>query len=126
MIARFFEKHHLKKNAALINATRLARAMTISGAAHNVIAEPQAEQLLMERGILFVPDVVASAGAVIVGVGNSIMGLSDCSHLINRIGETADAILDEAIRSRKLPSEVAKEHASKRIAAAKKPDISFL
>lgn len=99
-------------------------AWAVCGAANNVIAEPLAEQLLMERGILFVPDVVASAGAVIEGVGKSIMGLSDCSHLIHRIGDTAEAILDEAFRSQKLPSEVAKEHSFQRIAAAKIANIS--
>lgn len=108
-------------------STQLAqnlKAWAVCGAANNVIAEPMAEQLLIDRGILFVPDVIASAGAVIEGVGKSIMGLTDCSHLINRIGVTTGAILDAAFQEGKLPTMVAKEWAYKRIAATKEAKIS--
>ncbi|MFQ5627563.1 MAG: Glu/Leu/Phe/Val dehydrogenase dimerization domain-containing protein [bacterium] len=100
------------------------KAWAVCGAANNVIAEPEAEQTLIDRGILFVPDVIASAGAVIEGVGKSIMGLDNCSHLINRIGATTETILDVAYRENKLPTVVANEWAYRRIAAAKELMIS--
>ena len=95
------------------------KAWAVCGAANNVLAEPAAERRLGERGILFVPDVLASSGAVIKGVTSVIMRLPDSAPLIDAIGETARSILTESRESRRPASEIAHERARARIAAAR-------
>jgi len=75
--------------------------------------------LVSERGIMFVPDVLASSGAVIKGVASVIMQLPDSAPLIDAIGETARSILTESRESRRPASEIAQERASARLAAAR-------
>ncbi|MEM9490794.1 MAG: dihydrofolate reductase, partial [Myxococcota bacterium] len=53
------------------------RAWAVCGAANNIVADRAAELALHRRGILHVPDIVASAGAVVDGVGQRVMGLAD-------------------------------------------------
>jgi leucine dehydrogenase len=72
------------------------RARAIIGAANNILSDAGAAQALHERGVLFVPDIVASAGAVVDGVGAVIMGLDDRSELIDRLGVVAANIIDRA------------------------------
>lgn len=95
-------------------AERLA-AWAVCGAANNVIASPRAAEILFERGILHVPDVIASAGAVIDGIGATVMGLTDRAPLIDRLGETAALVLERAERSRLPPTRVAVELAEERL-----------
>ena len=91
------------------------RAMVICGGANNVFASEAAEAALVARGILVIPDVVASAGAVADGIGRSVMGLADRGPLIDGLGATAAAILDEASRTGAPPSRVALARAHDRI-----------
>ncbi len=74
------------------------RAWAVCGAANNLLASPAAEAALAARDILFVPDVVASAGAVIDGIGRTVMGLEDPARadLIDRLGDVAHELLAEA------------------------------
>ena len=72
------------------------RAWAVCGGANNVLASPEAERSLQDREVLFVPDVVASAGAVIEGVGERLMQLEDRTPLLDRLRFTARAIVDEA------------------------------
>jgi len=74
------------------------RAWAVCGAANNLLASPAAEVKLAARDILFVPDVVASAGAVIDGIGRTVMGLEDPARadLIDRLGEVAHELLVQA------------------------------
>ena len=101
------------------DVAEMLRAWAVCGAANNLLAEKEAERTLFERNIFFVPDVVASAGAVIEGIGRSVMKLSDRSELIDRIGETAHKVLVESRHSGKLPTEVAEEMAFNRIRNAR-------
>ncbi|HTE51204.1 MAG TPA: Glu/Leu/Phe/Val dehydrogenase dimerization domain-containing protein [Kofleriaceae bacterium] len=91
------------------------RAWAVCGAANNVIAEPAAEARLAARGILFVPDVMASSGAVIRGVSQGVMGLADATPLIDAVGTTAREILAASRASGRLASDLARERAFARI-----------
>lgn len=92
------------------------RAWGICGGANNQLADPTVAGLLAERGILYVPDFLASAGAVIEGVGKTIQQLDDCLPLIDRMGETARSVLREAEETRRPTTEVAERRALERIA----------
>ena len=94
-------------------------AHVLCGAANNILADTLAAEALRERGIVHVPDVIASAGAVIDGIGRSIMGLADPTPLIDALGDTARAVLAEAA-ARGITSEaVAFALAERRLAAAR-------
>jgi len=93
------------------------QAWAICGAANNLFASPDAEDALIARGILVVPDVVASAGAVIDGIGRTVMQLADRTPLIDALGATARRILDESRRTGARPSAIARQLATAQIAA---------
>lgn len=73
-------------------------AWAVCGAANNVMANEAAERILWRRKVLFVPDVIASAGAVIEGVGERVMKLEDRTPLLDRLRVTAREVLQEVVR----------------------------
>ena len=83
------------------------------------LAAEAAEDTLRERGILYVPSPLSSAGAVVEGVGKTILGLADCSELIDKIGVTTQRVLAEALSTRRRAGEVARQLAQTRISAAR-------
>ena len=83
------------------------RAWAVCGAANNILATPDAEDTLVSRDILFVPDPIASAGAVIEGIGRSVMNLPDRTPLIDALGTTARRVLTEAAATGLRPTTVA-------------------
>lgn len=89
-------------------AARL-RAWAVVGAANNILVGRPAAEALRARGILHVPDVIASAGAVIAGIGRSVMGLTDPNPLIDRLGQTARVVLERARVEGRPESVVAEE-----------------
>lgn len=91
-------------------------AWAVCGAANNILVDEAAGEALRERDVLFVPDVIASAGAVVDGIGKTVMGLSDRGPLIDRLGDTAREVLARATREQKSPSVVAEAIAFERIA----------
>jgi leucine dehydrogenase len=91
------------------------------GAANNLLASPHAAQVLLTRGIVHVPDVVASGGAVVDGIGRTVMGLADRTPLIDALGDTAREVLGEAARTGRTAESVAVDLALARIAAARAP-----
>jgi len=93
-------------------------AWAVVGGANNILADEAVGQALVEAGVRFVPDEIASAGAVIEGAGMTVMGLADRGPLIDQLGETAGTVLDRAQASSKSPTVVARELAAERIAAA--------
>jgi len=95
------------------------RAWAVCGAANNALGSMEAARVLAARGILHVPDPIASAGAVIDGIGASVMGLADRTALIDRLGDTAREVLEEAARGGRTAVEVAEARARGRIAAAR-------
>ena len=100
-----------------VEVARSIRAWAVCGAANNVLASPEAEDALIARGILAVPDVVASAGAVIEGIGRTVMQLADRAPLIDALGATARRILEESRTTGARPGAIAHRIASARIAA---------
>lgn len=99
------------------SVARALRSRAVCGAANNILADAVAGRILHERGIPFVPDVVASAGAVIEGIGDMVMALQDRSTLVDALGVTAREILTESRRRDLPPSAVALERARARVAA---------
>ena len=75
---------------------RTLDAWAVCGAANNVLASREAGAILRARGVIFVPDVIASAGAVIDGVGETVMGMNDRGPLIDALGPTCRAVLELA------------------------------
>lgn len=103
----------------------VARAMpawALCGAANNVLARPDVAELLRARGILHVPDVVASAGAVVEGIGRSVMGLPDRGPLIDALGRTAAELLAESAATGATTEALAERRARARIEAARAPE----
>jgi leucine dehydrogenase len=96
------------------------RAWAVCGAANNIVASPVAEQRLLERGILFVPDFIASAGAVILGVCRSIMHVTDHEQRIDALGETAREVLAESRASGRTATAIAQARAWARIERARR------
>lgn len=98
---------------------RSLRAFAVCGAANNVLENASAARELTERGVLFVPDPVASAGAVIRGIGRSVMGLTDSTPLIDALGTTAREILRESLSTHEPTPVIAERRARLRIEQAR-------
>jgi leucine dehydrogenase len=97
------------------------RAWGIVGGANNVLSTPAVAELLHQRGILYVPDVVSSAGGVAEGIGADLMGLADRTALIDRLGPLSEEILN-ASRQRDVPTTViAAERAAALVESARAP-----
>jgi leucine dehydrogenase len=98
----------------------IARSMSawaVCGGANNGLASADVAHVLAARSVLHVPDPISSAGAVIDGIGKSVMNLVDTTPLIDRLGDTAREVLEEAAFTRKTPLEVAEIRARRRIDA---------
>lgn len=83
----------------------------VAGVANNVLGHQGQADLLKERGILFLPDFVLNAGALIEGSGYGQTGREDWSPEIQRIGETIATILERAEAQEASTMVVAKEMA---------------
>lgn len=99
-------------------AVEAMRAWAAVPAANNAVADGEAARLLVARGILHVPDLVASSGAVIEGIGRTVMGLaaSDRGRMIDRLGQLAGEILARSAATRVPAHEVAESLARARLA----------
>jgi leucine dehydrogenase len=66
------------------------RCRIVAGSANNQLAEPEAANVLRERGILYAPDYVVNAGGAIAIVGLEQLGWtkSELDAALARIGET--------------------------------------
>ncbi len=95
-------------------------ARAVVGAANNILASPEAARILHRRGVVYVPDTVASAGAVVAGISRTVMGVSDPTSLILRLGDTAAEILAESRATDRVADEVASAKAWARINAARR------
>lgn len=87
------------------------RAPLVVGCANNVLARPEHAELLRQRGIVFVPDFVVSAGALIEGVGHEQTGRSDFGPELRRIGDTVRKVLRRAEAAGCTPTDAAIEMA---------------
>lgn len=71
------------------------KAWAICGGANNQLAGPEVSRALPSSKVLYVPDFLASSGAVIVGIAGPLMGV-DANDLIAQTYNTAGRILNEA------------------------------
>jgi leucine dehydrogenase len=83
-------------------AVEVMRAWSICGAANNILADASVGIRLHQREILFVPDFIASAGAVVAGIC-ALQGRSDAETVIENLGTTTRTVLEEAA-ARGLPT----------------------
>jgi leucine dehydrogenase len=95
------------------------RARLVAGSANNVLALPRHGEELHRRGIVYVPDYVLNAGALILGAAFHLHGVRDVAPEIERIGDTVSWILREAREGGESPMAVADREAERRIAVAR-------
>ncbi len=100
------------------DSVRCIRAWAVAGGANNICADENANAELHRRGILFVPDLISSAGAVIEGIGRTVMGIDDRAPLIDALRHTALLVLEDALRTGEPPVVHAMRRARKRLADA--------
>lgn len=93
------------------------RTRVVAGVANNVLAAPSHADRLAERGILFVPDFVLNAGALIEGSGHANTGRRDWSEALKGIGATVSAVLRRAEAESRSTVEAALLTAQERIDA---------
>jgi leucine dehydrogenase len=92
------------------------RAWGVCGAANNQLASASAGLILTERGILFVPDFLASAGAVIAGMVPELMEDPDPNPFLERLKVTTRDVLETARTEGVASSEIGERIARARIA----------
>ena len=93
----------------------------IAGCANNQLAEPEDADRLRERGILYAPDYVVSAGGIIQLIGLEDEGWDE-AHLEKRlagIGETLRTLFAEADAESITPAEAADRLVRRRLAEAR-------
>jgi leucine dehydrogenase len=81
-----------------VETVRRLRCRIVAGSANNQLAEPEAADLLHERGILYAPDFVINAGGAIAIVGLEQLGWSksELDTALAQIGETLRQIYERA------------------------------
>jgi glutamate dehydrogenase/leucine dehydrogenase len=98
---------------------RTCRAGLIVGPANNQLTHDDVASTLHQRGITWVPDVVASAGGIIHAVCREELGLTEeeTTPRISAIGTTVTEILTDARHSGTTPQAAARDLAARRRAA---------
>ena len=113
-------RHHRRECGILTRqiVPRL-RCAAIAGAANNQLAEPDVAGLLHQRGIVWVPDYVVSAGGVIYALAVELdkEDPQTARTRVQGIGDTVGLLLDVADRTGTDPAAAALELASARLSA---------
>lgn len=91
------------------------RTSVVAGVANNVLGHPQQAELLRERGILYLPDFVLNAGALIEGAGYAQTERSDWTPELRGIGTTIAEILNRSEAEDASTMAVAVEMAKQRV-----------
>lgn len=91
----------------------------VAAVANNTLGHRAQGALLHERGILFLPDIVLNAGALIEGSGFAREGRTDFGPELANIGRTMEEVLRRAKESDETTSEVAIHMAQERFDARK-------
>lgn len=97
---------------------RSMRARAVVGGANRVLADVDAGVELARRGVLYAPDFVVNAGAVIRGAWHALRGRAGTDAEIEAIAARVVACIDEAAARGSTPEAVAHEHAMARVRAA--------
>lgn len=96
-----------------------ARCRVLAGAANNVLVAPEHGDRLHARGVLFVPDVAISSGALIRGATFQLTGERLAVETVAaRVGEVVSEILRQAKAERLPPARVAEREAQRRVELA--------
>lgn len=92
----------------------------VAGCANNQLAEPQDAERLHERGILYAPDYVVSAGGIIQLIGLEDEGWDEpqLQEGLARIGDTLRTLFAEAAAENVTPAEAADRLVRRRLAEA--------
>lgn len=92
----------------------------VAGCANNQLAEPADAGRLRDRGILYAPDYVASAGGVIQLIGLEDEGWDEArlEHALAGIGDTLRALFEEADGAGITPAAAADRLVRRRLAEA--------
>ncbi|MFE5210017.1 Glu/Leu/Phe/Val dehydrogenase [Streptomyces sp. NPDC056600] len=96
------------------------RCSAVVGPANNQLASPDVADLLHQRGIVWVPDHVASAGGVINAISTELhqVDTDQAQARVMAIEDTVDDLLETARRSGLPPARVAEELALRRLRRA--------
>jgi len=92
------------------------RTRVLAGVANNVLSHAGQAERLQQRGILFVPDFVLNAGALIEGSGHARTGRTDWSEELQGIGRTVGQVLRRAEAEKRSTVETALLMAQERLA----------
>lgn len=98
-------------------AVQRLRARAVAGAANNVLATPADGHAMWRRGILYAPDCVINAGALLRGALHHLEGVPASAERIATIGARVGEILDRARRENVPPEVIAVRVARERISA---------
>jgi hypothetical protein len=93
--------------AALRFATGRARtlpARAVAGSANNLLASPEAGEILFARGIAYAPDFLVNAGALIQGIRFLWKGERSSDPALGAIGDRTHSLLERS-RDRGIPPE---------------------
>lgn len=102
--------------ALTVESVGALKARLVCGGANNQLAAPEVAELMVRRGIAYVPDYVANAGGII-SVSAEYLG-ENRAHVVARvaqIGPRVAALLEEAARCRLSPALVADRMAERLI-----------
>ena len=98
------------------------RCRIVAGGANNVLARSAHGDRLHDRGILYAPDIVITAGALIRGAVFHLEGRREPVRDIGeRIGRVLAGILDRAREERRPTARVARDEADERLERARPP-----
>lgn len=100
-------------------------AKVVCGAANTPLARSMHADALHRRGVLFIPDILATAGALIRGATFHLDGeAAGLDEIESRIGATVEGFLLEARRLDVAPWRLAKEEAERRIHARRERRVA--
>ncbi len=94
------------------------RARIICGSANNQLATPAAGDLLARRGVVFAPDYLVNAGALIRGAEFFLDAKPDSTPSIRRIYERTLAVLQRSREERESPARIADRMAEERLSSS--------
>ena len=93
------------------------RCRVVCGGANNPLADESGAELLRARGILYVPDFLSNAGAVIDGGARALGEADRVEELLGGLGDRVREVVARAEAEGRTPLSVAVEEADRRIEA---------
>ena len=91
------------------------RVRAVAGAANNPLASHEDARRLQDRGILYVPDYVANAGATIRGALGMLGREAEAEEKMSALRSNVRKLIEKARSTNRMPLDVAGEIAEERI-----------